>query len=107
MKIKMGRTGRGFVTGNFQDRYRTECSIQESSLATEAAIWLGIDGPKISVLKDGKWVEFGPDDLFPEEAADGNVSLNGRMHLTVDMAKTLIPLLQHFVETGELPAPGE
>ncbi len=26
-----------------------------------------------------------------------------RMHLTQDMAAELIPLLQHFVETGDLP----
>ena len=30
-----------------------------------------------------------------------------RMHLTPDMAAALIPLLQAFVETGELPEPVE
>ena len=29
------------------------------------------------------------------------------MHLTPDMAAALIPLLQAFVETGELPEPVE
>lgn len=36
-----GATARGFRIGEFRDRYGQECSIQESSLATENAIWLG------------------------------------------------------------------
>ncbi len=30
-------------------------------------------------------------------------STSGRMHLTRDLVKELLPLLQHFAETGELP----
>lgn len=63
---------RGFLRGQFTDRYGFPCSIQKSSLATEDCIWLGRD-------------------LV-------------RMHLTREMAAELIPLLQHFVETGELPS---
>ena len=33
---------RGFSGGHFLDRYRNDCSIQESSLATERCIWLGV-----------------------------------------------------------------
>lgn len=68
-------TGRGFRIVIFSDRYGNECSIQESSLATEACIWLGCD--------------------------------DHRMHLTQGMAAQLIPHLQHFVATGELPAPAQ
>lgn len=35
------RTERGFIVRRFKDIYNKECSIQESSLATEDAIWMG------------------------------------------------------------------
>lgn len=68
--IDLTPTERGFMRGEFKDRYGKDCSIQQSSIATEDCIWLGVD--------------------------------NERMHLTPQMAADLIPLLQHFVETGEL-----
>jgi hypothetical protein len=58
----------------FNDRYQTECTLQNSSLASEDAIWLGVHSPK--------------------DAA------NGRMHLTKEMVRELIPRLQEFVDTG-------
>lgn len=70
--IHLKPTSRGFQRGLFVDRYGAECSIQESSLATESCVWLG---------------------------CRGNMA-----HLTQDMAADLIPLLQHFVDTGHLPA---
>lgn len=72
-------TQRGFRYHSFKDRYDAECSIQESSLS-EPTIWLGMD--------------------------TGSHHLGeccARMHLTQEMAAELIPLLQHFVETGYLP----
>ena len=66
-------TQRGFTVFSFKDRYDEPCSIQKSSLATEDAIWFGLD-------KD-----------------------NQRMHLTQDQVKSLLPILQTFAETGELP----
>lgn len=74
---------RGFLKGKFVDRYGADCSIQKSSLATEDCIWLGCD--KESVDYDGK-------------------PIGARMHLTQDMVAELIPILQHFVDTGELPS---
>jgi hypothetical protein len=74
---------RGFQKGKFKDRYGADCSIQESSLATEACIWLGCDHETIH----GKTGE----------------RCGARMHLTQAMVSELIPLLQHFVDTGELP----
>jgi len=80
MEIKLRKTDRGFIVGEFKDRYGFEASIQESSLATEACLWLGQSNcPKCEAPT--------------------------RMHLTQEMAAALIPLLQHFVETGELPTP--
>lgn len=34
---------RGFLVGKFKDRNGEDCSMQESSLATEECIWLGMD----------------------------------------------------------------
>lgn len=70
------RTGRGFAVMRGIDRYGQPYSIQDSSLATEACIWLGSDGPE-----------------------------PGRAHLTKDDAAALIPLLQSFVDTGSIATP--
>lgn len=75
---------RGFLKGSFKDRYGEECSIQKSSLATEDCIWLGCRHETVD--KQGR-------------------PCGARMHLTQAMVADLLPLLQHFVETGELPAP--
>lgn len=100
MKFEFDITSRGFGVINFKDRYGYECSIQQSSLATEDAIWFGLDSasPSIMASKTEKggtgWVSYPiPDD----------VSLNTRMHLTREQVKEILPILQAFVETGELP----
>lgn len=77
--IELAPTERGFVRGNFIDRYGQTCSIQKSSIATEDAIWLGCN--------EGLHV-------------DGQCC--ARMHLTQEMIAALLPLLHRFVETGEL-----
>ena len=92
--MRKKKTPRGFGLFEFTDRYGNGCSLQESSLATERAIWLGIDEANPSVLIEGKgWtpVEFPTDTLFTT-----------RMHLTRKDVKKLLPHLQKFVETGEL-----
>ena len=71
-------TDRGFRWLEFKDHYGSECAIYESSLATEDCIWLG-------------------------NLKCSNGEESHAMHLTQDMAASLIPLLQHFVETGVLP----
>lgn len=75
---------RGFLKGKFKDRYGEDCSIQKSSLATEDCIWLGCDHETVD--KQGR-------------------PCGARMHLTQEMVADLLPMLQHFVETGELPQP--
>lgn len=84
MAINIEKTDRGFYRGEFEDRYGKKCSIQESSLATEKAIWLGCN--------EGDHV-------------DGHCL--ARMHLTQDMVADLIPLLDHFLYEGKLPHPPE
>lgn len=99
------RTGRGFAIRHFTDRYGSQCSIQESSIATEYAIWLGIDDPQPKVMaRDAAsvgvkteqsvgWVPY----PIPE-----SVQINTRMHLTRAQVRKLLPVLQHFVNTGEI-----
>lgn len=105
MKIKQTKTERGFALNEFTDRYGAKCSIQKSSLATEDAIWLGIDDPDPQIMASKAasfgvktnettgWVPY----PIPEE-----VSINTRMHLTQAQVKKLLPILQKFVETGEI-----
>lgn len=45
--IDMDKTNRGFGRGSFIDRYGEKCSIQDSSLATEECIWLGVDSNRM------------------------------------------------------------
>lgn len=106
MEITKGKTSRGFPLNKFKDFYGCECSIQLSSLATEAAIWIGIDNPnprimasnatRLGVLTDQTtgWIEF---EIPPE------VLISTRMHLTQNQVKELIPILQYFAEHGDLP----
>ena len=107
--IKWRYTQRGFRIGEFTDRYGMACSIRESSI--EACLWLGTDSRDCKILaKDA--VDLGMDVINSGGVVAGwvdypipdQVVLPGRMHLTQDMAAQLIPILQHFVETGEIPS---
>lgn len=106
--MKMTTTERGFALIEFEDRNKTKCSIQKSSLATEDAIWLGPDGDQ-SV---GQWPGSGGWRTISDENIRQALNLQygmfvtpNRMHLTRDDAAKLIPILQAFVETGELIDP--
>lgn len=94
--MKLQKSDRGFLFGEFIDRCGDKCSIQESSLATEDAIWFGIDSPKLTVFEDenmGRYVTTEMPKTF---------SVNSRMQLTREMVEELLPILQNFVATGEL-----
>ena len=93
------KTHRGFDYIEFNDFYEKSCSIQKSSLATQDAIWLGINDPEPKILasktkKGGTgWVDY----PVPEY-----VSINTRMHLSIEQVEELLPILQRFVDTGEI-----
>ena len=91
---KAGFTQRGFGRIDFVDRYSQSCSIQESSLASERAIWFGVNDAVPQVLVSGQgWtkVEFPEGTLF-----------STRMHLTQEQINELLPILQYFADHGEL-----
>ena len=105
LNVEKKYTDRGFGYTEFDDLYGHKCSIQESSIATVEAIWFGVDDaePKIMASDANNfgveteetcgWVTY----PIPEE-----VLISTRMHLSKEQVKNLIPVLEHFVQTGEL-----
>lgn len=97
--MKKRVTNRGFGVLEFKDRNDVECSIQESSLGSEKALWLGPNegNPKIlaSKTKEGGtgWVPY----KIPED-----VLLTTRAHLTRPMVKKIIVHLERWLKTGNL-----
>lgn len=103
------KTNRGFLISEFTDQYGIKCSIQKSSIATKDCIWLGVDNPNPQIMsrdainlglrestnddRDHGWIPF----EIPNE-----VILSTRMHLSREDVKRMLPILQHFVETGSL-----
>lgn len=92
------QTERGFNIVEFTDRYGLPCSLQESSLAGEDAIWLGVHDPQPKVLVYGEG--WRPVDL--RALVSGELCISTRMHLTVEMVRELLPYLNAFVEKGDL-----
>ena len=91
-------TDRGLQRIEFVDRYGEKCSIQDSSLATEDAIWFGIDELEIKIDPShtgGRgWVKH---ELPPGAHAFAH------MHLTRHQVLGLLPLLHFFADKGVLP----
>lgn len=99
---KIDKTIRGFDFKEFTDSNGQKCSIQKSSSAMADKIWLGVADPTVQALASkmfkGKLLERGWVDVpLPKETV-----ISGRMHLTQEMVKNILPLLKHFAETGEL-----
>jgi hypothetical protein len=84
---KVQETERQFDLILFKDRYDTPCSLQQSSIADfnppgSSAVWLGVD-------RQG-------------EAHDGmfDAANQTRMHLDLKQVKSLIAVLETWVQTG-------
>ena len=101
--MKARFTKRGFARYEFTDHYGDSCSLQASSLATKSCIWLGVD--PVRIMQDGWHPQWSARMRELPEDARRNLHAFGRMHLTQELAAELLPLLQHFVDTGELPTP--
>jgi hypothetical protein len=81
--VEYKNTERGFSRVDFDDLYGERCSLQKSSLATEDAIWLGQNKPTIHHVTG---------------------DMLCRMHLSRMDVVWLLPILEHFAKTGELPS---
>lgn len=103
--MRIGKTQRGFDIAKFIDVNGHTCSIQKSSVATDALIWLGVDTPNPQVLHtDAKRLGIETDATegwIPYPLPD-EVHVSTRMHLNRQQVAYLIPALQRFVDTGEL-----
>lgn len=97
---------RGFAYINFTDGY-SKCSIQKSS-SVDDAIWFGSDdlGLKhfIPYGQPESWRDVDVNELLGITPENGqNFVANTRMYLSRELVEELLPILQHFVDTGELP----
>lgn len=93
--MKFQNNERGFTIAEFDDLYGNKCIIQKSSAALYDAIWMGISNPVISVMVNGQW----QDVKIPADAV-----IHSRMHLSQKMVRDMLPALEHFAKTGELPS---
>lgn len=92
--FKKGKTSRGFHKIEFKDINGVECSVQDSSLATEEAIWFGVDDPDPEILLPNKgWVKY---------PVLEDVLFKSRMHLSIKQAAQLVRILNKFLETGSV-----
>ena len=92
--MKKMETHRGFTLYEFKDRYGASCSLQKSSIATEDCIWLGVDDPDPrKLIKNKGWQSV---------KIDEDILLTTRMHLSIEQVKALLPILNEFVEKGEI-----
>jgi len=107
--LRVSKTERGFAIVEFKDRYGSECSLQKSSLATDDAIWFGVDDAKPQImcsdairlgLRERKYTE--DDNGWCDYKIPNEVLLTTRMHLTVEQVKALLPFLKKFVRDGEI-----
>jgi hypothetical protein len=73
--LKKTKTSWGFDLIEFSDHNCVQCSLEKSSLASDDAVWLGVDSAS---------------------------PMATRMHLTKEQVKQLIPVLQAFVDTGDI-----
>lgn len=97
MELKNGRTERGFGLIEFRDQKNVECSIQQSSLATDECIWFGCDNA------DPHYFDPGTDEPWKKLEVPRDTVMNTRMHLNREQVAELIPVLQRFADSGELP----
>lgn len=98
MSYKIEHTNRGFALVKFADANGKACSLQKSSLATDDCVWLGCDDIELK--------HFTPGIGWSDVPLTDNHIANTRMHLSRETVAALLPLLQRFIETGELEEPG-
>ena len=82
LQFKNHPTSRGFGRKDFDDLYGQHRSIQESSLGTEEAYWIGVDNTGPNISYDGK---------YNQESS--------RMHLS---KKQVVNLINELVEFCDL-----
>jgi hypothetical protein len=84
--IQKTKTDKGFGYLKFNDVYGQICSMQESSLVDQTALWLGVE--------------------FSVPKIEGGLGepVMARMHLNQEQVARLLPYLHKFVEDGTISA---
>lgn len=104
--MELEKTNNGWPIYHFKDRYQASCSIQKSSLAFEDAIWMGVDDINpVLMISDAEKLGLPIihyDGYFSKFEIPKEVIVTNRMHLTQKQVAKLLPILQKFVETGNL-----
>lgn len=95
--MRKTKTARGFGIRKFKDVNGVECSVQESSSGDN--IWLG--ACEIGLAVGYPWREISDAEIKAKFGAEV-IQSNRRMHLNIKQVKELIPILQKFVESGEI-----
>lgn len=100
--LELKTTERGFSLVEFEDMYKTKCSLQESSNASTNAIWLGaneIGLKEFIAYAETPWRDRKEFDVFNQKH---HYIANNRMLLSQEQVQKLLPMLQKFAETGTL-----
>lgn len=103
--MKKQKTSRGFAFYEFIESNGKVCSVQKSSAAEKDLIWLGCD--KIDIQG---FVPYGlpeawrsiTEEQINDKFGTKYISVNNRMHLSRETVAELLPILQKFVDTGNI-----
>jgi hypothetical protein len=91
-------TERGFSLIRFQDSNGVACNIQKSSSAMEDKIWIGASEIGLKqFIKVLGWTN-----IELPNTMEHHFIANNQMHLTRAQVAQLLPVLQKFVDTGEI-----
>lgn len=96
--MKFEHTNRGFSYIEFKDEKGVVCSLQKSSIATDDCIWFGANEIGLKHFKAGQ----GWEEVKLINNMEEHFIANNKMHLTQKQVALLLPILQRFVETGEI-----
>jgi hypothetical protein len=103
--MKKQKTSRGFAYYKFIESNGNICSIQKSSAAEQDLIWLGCDKLDIQGFtpygQPESWASI-TEEQINEKFGTEHINGNNRMHLSRETVSKLIPILQKFVDTGNI-----
>lgn len=104
--MRWNRTRRGFAFVTFQDGHDDECIIQKSS-RVEDAIWIGqsklIVKHFVPFRRPNAWEDVDIESLLGiTKGSEQHIIGSNQMHLNREQVAELLPVLQRFVDTGDI-----
>jgi hypothetical protein len=98
MEFNFDVTAKGSPIVEFKDHYDIECTIQQCTIGSRDAIWVGVSERKSQIPRYYEGKIRIPFDTEIDQASDAK-----RMYLTKKEVKQLLPVLKHFAKYGNLP----